>query len=48
MEDTDLFMAMALADRLGKTLGEIMKISVSEMILWAGYLRALEKKKAAS
>ena len=42
-----LFAVYALADRLGKTVGEIMKMPESEFGGWVGYLEALKEKQNA-
>lgn len=37
-------MVIAIADRLGKSIREVMEWSSSELELWGGYLRLIKKR----
>lgn len=42
MEDAELFMTVAVADRQGKSIREVMEYPASEFVLWAAYLKLVK------
>lgn len=38
-------MTVALADRLGKSITEVMEFTASEFALWAAYLQIVNKRR---
>jgi hypothetical protein len=39
-------MVIAIADRLGKSISEVMEWPASELELWVGYLRILKRGRS--